>query len=70
MMCENNYIEWSDDKLQDRLNELHENNRSIQYTGERKNQVEREMTNIAFEMSERIRERRNEEIEEAWNERV
>ena len=65
---EHNHIEWSDDRLQNRLNELHENNRQIGYTGERKRQVEREMTLIAMEMAERLRESRNEQIEEAWRE--
>lgn len=67
---EHNFVEWSDDRLQARINELHENNRLIGYTGERKDQVEREMTHIAFEMAERLREAREQQIEEAWNDRV
>lgn len=61
------FSEWPDERLQNRLNELHENNRSIGYTGERLTQVQREMTNIAFEMAERLRDAKNQQIEEAWS---
>lgn len=65
---DHNFIEWSDERLSDRMSELHENNRIVGYTGERKAQVEREMTHIAFEMAERLREAREQDIEEAWRE--
>ena len=65
---EHNFTERSDDQLQDRLNELHENNRIIGYRGERQGQVVGEMTLIAFEMAERLRTALNQQIEEAWSE--
>lgn len=63
---EHNHIEWSDDRLQQRITTLSENIRIVRYTGERRAQVEREMGIIAFEMSERLREAREQDIEEAW----
>ena len=65
---EHDFTERTDEQLQTRLNELHENNRQIGYTGERLKQVTNEMSHIAFELSERIREQKKEEIEEAWSE--
>lgn len=63
-----NHTEWSDEQLQNRLEELYENNRIVGYTGERLAQITKEMGLLAFEMAERLRERRNESIEEAWRE--
>lgn len=63
---EHDHITWTDEQLQNRLNELHENTRIIRYSGERLAQVNREIGLIAMEMSERFRERKNQDIEEAW----
>ena len=63
---EHNHVEWTDEQLQNRLSMLYENNRAVGYTGDRLAQVTREMGLIAFEMAERYREQRNQEIDEAW----
>jgi len=65
---EHNHIEWTDEQLQNRLDQLYENNRLVSYVGERKAQVTREMGIIAFEMAERLRERKDQSIDEAWRE--
>ena len=62
---DHNHAEWTDDQLQDKLNHLHEI-RSVASYGERRGQIDREMGMIAFEMSERLREARKEDIEAAW----
>lgn len=57
---------WTDEKLHDRLAELAENRSTIEYTETRLQQVSREMARIAFELSDRERERRGLTIAEAW----
>lgn len=64
---ENNHTEWHSDRLQRRLDELSEIDQPWQ-NDERKGQIQSEMTKIAFEMSERYREIKELEIEEAWHE--
>jgi len=58
---------WNDEKLNDRLAVLSENRTLIEYTGPRLAQVSREIAMVAFELSERERERRGLTIEEAWS---
>lgn len=60
------HYNWSDEKLHDRLAELAENRSTIDYTPERLQQVSREMALVAFELSDRERERRGLTIAEAW----
>jgi hypothetical protein len=69
MIETNNYVEQQFERLQRRLDELVSINQPWQCE-ERREVVEREMTHIAFEMSERYREEKAIQIEEAWNERV
>lgn len=64
--AEHDHVERTDEQLQSRLSELHINNKNIGYTGERLIQVQREMGLIAFELSERQREKKMQEIAEAW----
>ncbi len=66
---EHNHVEWDENRLQERLATLHVNNRNIKYTGERLIQVQREIGLISFELSERFRETRQQEIHEAWLDR-
>jgi len=58
---------WNDEKLNDRLAVLSENRIRVEYTGPRLAQVSREIAMVAFELSERERERRGLTIEEAWS---
>jgi hypothetical protein len=48
------YAEWSDSRLQQRLEEVQKNS-SIHGSGERKSQTEREMNHISFELGLRHR---------------
>lgn len=64
---DHDFVERSDEQLQARLAELHINNNRIHYTGDRLKHVQREIGNISFELSERFRENKNQEIEEAWS---
>lgn len=61
-----NHYEWNDEKLHDRLALLGENKSTIEYTPERRAAVSREIACIAFELSDRERERRGLTIAEAW----
>lgn len=54
---------WPVSRLQARLDELKANERAINYTGERKAQVSREIGAIAFELSCRYAEETNQEWE-------
>lgn len=63
---EHNHIEWPEERLQRRLGELSANSRSVGYSGERAAQVGREMSIIAFELSERLRSEYGQDIQEAW----
>lgn len=65
---EHDFVERTDRQLQERLDLLHDNIRHIGYTGLRLTQVTNEVNNIAFELSERYRTAKNEQIEEAWTE--
>lgn len=65
---EHNFVERPTDALQARLAELHVNNKNIGYSGERLAQVQREIGHISFELSERFRESKAEDIEIAWRE--
>jgi hypothetical protein len=62
---EHNHTEWVDGRLTERLSQLAEINKSWQCP-ERLNQIQREMCIIAFESSERFRESKNVQVEEAW----
>lgn len=64
---EHDYVERPTESLQERLEELHANHRLIGYTGLRLVQVMSEINNIAFELSERQREQKMQEIAEAWS---
>ena len=59
-----NHIEWTDDALNERLKLLTDNMNTINYTGDRLEQVQREIGLIAFELSCRY----GEENEKSWNE--
>ena len=62
---EHDYVERTDESLQERLSVLAV---TREYgVGQRREQIEREMGLIAFEMSERLREQREQEISEAWS---
>lgn len=63
---EHDFIERPTEALQERLAELHINTRNIGYTGLRAAQVASEISHISFELSERFRESKAEEIQEAW----
>lgn len=58
-------ILWSDEMIQDRITELAQH-RLIPHCEERRQQISRELSILAFESSERFRELKNQEIEEAW----
>lgn len=58
-----NHIEWTDDALNERLKLLSDNMDNINYTGERLQQVQREIGLIAFELSCRY----GEEHDKPWN---
>lgn len=62
---EHNHTEWVDGRLAERLGVLAEINQPWQCT-ERRLQIEREMCIIAFESSERYREEKAVQVEEAW----
>lgn len=64
-----NHTEWHSERLQRRLDELVAIDQPWQ-NEERRGQIQGEMTRIAFEMSERYRETKEQEIEEAWHERT
>ena len=64
---ENDYINWTDQRLNNRLVDLAEINQPWQ-CNERREQIQREMGNLAFECSVRYAEAKNEQIEEAWSE--
>lgn len=66
-MIEHDFTERSSEQLQSRLAELHINNKNIGYTGERLKQVQREIGHISFELSERQREIKMQQIAEAWS---
>ncbi len=66
-MIEHDFTERSSEQLQSRLAELHINNKNIGYTGERLIQVQREIGHISFELSERQREIKMQQIAEAWS---
>lgn len=63
---EHDYVERPTDALQERIAELHINTRNIGYTGLRAAQVRSEINHISFELSERFRESKVQDIEEAW----
>jgi hypothetical protein len=64
-MIEHNQTEWVDGRLTERLSQLAEINKPWQ-CAERLAQIQREMCIIAFESSERFRESKTIEVEEAW----
>ena len=66
---ENDHTEWPDGRIHRRLEELAEINQPWQRSKERREAIQREMAYLAFEASERLREARNQQIEEAWGER-
>lgn len=61
---EHNFSERSNEQLQERLAMLAEHQQW--HVGERRTQVEHEMSKIAFELAERLRVAKNEQIEQAW----
>lgn len=69
-MERHDHITWTDERLSERLSQLAEINKPWQGSDERRAQIGREMGILAFECSERHRERLNQEIEEAWHERT
>lgn len=66
----NNHIEWHDERLKRRSDELGEALRGNYLSGERLEQVQREMAHIAFEQWARRQDRIKQETEEAYNERA
>lgn len=55
-MSEFDHINWESGRLQERLDELNKNDREIKYTGERKQQIDREIGLIALELACRYRD--------------
>ena len=64
---EHDFTERTDEQLQEKLADLN-NTRSYASSGARREQIDKTMTHIAFELSERLRESKNESIEQAWQE--
>jgi len=65
---EHDYLQRTDEALQERLAQLHINIRNIGYTGLRLAQVRSEVNHISFELSERFRESKQQDVEMAWSE--
>jgi hypothetical protein len=63
---DHNHIVWSDERLSFKLSELAEINQPWQCNA-RREQIQHHMSIIAFECSERLRESKNMQIEEAWS---
>lgn len=64
---EHDFIERTDEQLQERLSELHVNYSNIGYVGLRLTQILNEINQISFEMAERMRFQKEQDIEEAWS---
>lgn len=62
---EHDYLERSDEKLQEQA-ALYSEIRRYSDFGPRREQLDRILGFIAFELSERFRERKNQQIDEAW----
>ena len=62
---EHNHTQWVDGRLNERLSQLSEINKPWQCP-ERRAQIEHEMSVIAFEATERFRESKGVQVEEAW----
>lgn len=60
------HLNWPDEKLHDRMGEIAANKAEIKYSPDRSAQLSTELALLAFELSERERERRGFTIEEAW----
>ena len=60
---EHNHIEWTNDALNERLKLLTDNMNTINYSGERLEQVSREIGLIAFELTARYAKN----TEQSWN---
>lgn len=67
-LLRHDHIEWPTEKLQERLGELHVNNKNIVYTGERLLQVQKEIGLISLELSCRYRDERGEIIDGSFAE--
>lgn len=65
---EHDFVNRSTEDLQEEISRL-AISREFAAGGPRREQIERTMTNIAFELAERIRESKDIEIEEAWRHR-
>ena len=66
---EHNYVERSDEQLQGELQELHTNLNRVKYSPERMKQIQARIGALSFELSERFRESKNQDITMAWLER-
>lgn len=64
---DHDYIERTDDKLQEQLETLAKS-REYAASGERREQIQREMGMIAFELAVRYRERKFSEMDQCWAE--
>lgn len=64
---EHNHTEQTAERMNLRLEQLAGLNQAWQ-SDTRRAQIQREMSIIAFELSERFREAKNEQIEQAWGE--
>lgn len=53
---EHDFTERTEEQLLTRLNHLHEMNKKVGYTGERLQQITKEMTLIAMELASRVEE--------------
>lgn len=62
---EHDYLERPDELLQEQISTLAEI-RKYSDTGPRREQIDRIMGHIAFELAERLRESREQEIDAAW----
>lgn len=66
---EHDLVERTDSQLQGELMELHNNLKKVSYSGERLKQVQSRIGCLSFELSERFRENKQEDIALAWMER-
>ncbi len=62
-----NHVEWPTESLNARAELLADNMLNIKYSGERLEQVQREIALIAFELTERYRENKGISIEQAYS---
>lgn len=65
---EHDFTGRTDKELQERLDQLRENNRLIGYSEARRERIESEMTYLSFEIFERLKREYNEELDDKLDE--